>query len=450
MRNIGDLIKEHTVVVDGGSGVLIQPMTDEDSYILTAKHNILVNSEESESATKVLAGIKIKTINGDELQAKKIYRDQSLDIAVILIDRYTTELKVYPYQGQLNSEDDIWLYGYPGRLRLKSPLVNDWIEKYDLKLHESSSSTVTFRNRESALYAEIKGFSGGGIFHVNEAKEQCFLAGIENKMSSHGEYVDRIVGIPIVAFDGLLKENDLAPLKPLHLVDFKYLSDKIFPLRNCVNPTNLTSVKELLTHLANKKLNSANITPIKILEKFESKLLVYKSNKSELEEANLWVAILELLVLNSLIDASNQWTEEHLKNLFETFRLVYIKSNYGWKGELDKIFFTSTEGVVSGGKMIVIIGGDLPSTPIISKEFIKKAVPDISNANSEEAIDNPFHSRIISGDITIIHWLKLHQECIEDKEFDFKELNLMTDKEDIIRVLDENYSIYFNNGNINE
>lgn len=447
MSNISDLIKDHSVVVDEGSGVLIQPMTDEYSYILTAKHNILVDYEDSKSETKTLSGIEIKTLNGELLQAIEVYRHISLDIAVIRIGFFQAELKIYPYQSLLRMDDEVRLYGYPNTRRRSG---NAEISIYKLTIHDTSEQKVTFRNEDMASVDDVRGFSGGGLFYINEAQNQAFLAGIENAMENAEEENDRLKGISISAFSDLLRENNIAPLKPLHLADFNCLTNQIFLLKNCVNPTNLTSVKGLLTHLANEKLNSADIIPIKILEKFESKLLVYKSNKSELEEANLWIAILELLVLNSLIASSNQWTEEHLRGLFKLFRLVYIKSNDGWKHELDKIVFTSTEGVVAGGKMIVIIGGDLPRDPIISKDFIKQAVPDISIANVAEAIDNPFHSRIISGDITIIHWLKLHQECIEDKEFYFKKLDLMTDKEDIIRVLNENYSIYFNNGNINE
>jgi len=447
MSNISDLIKEHTVVVDEGSGVLIQPMTDEYSYILTAKHNVLVDHKDIESATKVLVDIKITTISGDNIQANDIYRHQSLDIAVIFIDYYKTELKIYPYQKFSHIEDEVWLYGYPGRRRTKKGAE---VSSYKLIIHDISEEKLIFRNEDIAPIDDVRGYSGGGLFYINKRQDQAFLVGIENAMENAEELNDRLKGIPITAFYDLLKENNFAPLKPLHLVDFKYLSDHIFLMKHCVNPRNLDGVKELLTYLANKKLSSADISPIKILEKFEAKLAVYKSNKPELEEANLWIAILELLVLNSLMNSASEWTEEHLRNLFKFFRLVYIKSNDGWKHELDKIVFTNTDGLVSGGKMIVIIGGDLPSTPIISNDFIGKAVPDISMANAEEAIDNPFHSRIISGDITVIHWLKLHKVCIEDKEFEFKELNLMTQKQDIIRALNDTYSIYFNNGNINE
>ena len=90
MSNISDLIKNHTVIVDDGSGVLIQPMTDKYSYILTAKHNILVDYKNSESETKVLAEIKITRLKDEsllqEIEAIEIYKHHTLDIAVIRID----------------------------------------------------------------------------------------------------------------------------------------------------------------------------------------------------------------------------------------------------------------------------------------------------------------------------------------------------------------------------
>lgn len=43
MTNISDSIKQQCVIVDEGSGVLIQAMTDEYSYVITAAHNLVVN-----------------------------------------------------------------------------------------------------------------------------------------------------------------------------------------------------------------------------------------------------------------------------------------------------------------------------------------------------------------------------------------------------------------------
>jgi len=448
MSNISDLIKEHTVVVDEGSGVLIQPMTGEYSYILTAKHNILVDYEDSESATKVLADITITTISGDNLQVNDIYRHQSLDIAVIRIDCYKTELKIYPYQGHLSSVDDIWLYGYPGRLRLKSPLVKEWIEKYDLVLHESSLSTVTFRNRESALYVEVKGFSGGGIFYVNEIKGQYFLAGIENKMSSHGEYVDRIVGIPIVAFDGLLKENNLAPLKPLHLAGFKYLSDQILPEKYYEHLADFEwndflHVINLLKTILKDQVENINISPLDILKNDIQNLKVNNQDIADLENKELWGALLELMILNSLKDNENYDDFElntDINRLLKKYRIIYINSDKGWKANYEAIVTTKIENLDEDGKVIVIVGrgASLGVEAFIPKESLLHVVDSISNANGKyNDIDNALYNNPIR--YPVIDWLSLHHQClfVVGKEFMSSRF-----RDDNIKLLKQKYQPY--------
>lgn len=439
MNHISDLIKKHIVIVDNGSGVLVQPMTEEYSYILTAKHNILVDYKNCESENKALGDIKIKTLSAATLQVREIHCHQTLDIAVICIDFYPEEIKVYPYQESLRMNDEVWLYGYPSTRRVAEDFG---ISNYKLNIQDyyESEKKISLRNEDMAPIEDVCGYSGGGLFKINEAQDQAFLIGIENAMENITEQHERLQGIPISAFSDLLEVNKLAPLKPLHLADFKHLHKNIFQLRDCVNPANFFEVQSFLYQIANKNFQTTNIKPYDILNKLKERLVVHQRNNSELEEKELWIAILELLVITKLVDSIEQWNEIYIRSLFKSYRFIYINSQKGWKSHLQDIVSTNTEGLDPDGKVLLIIGGNLPNDPVIPLSFIKKCIPDISKGLDAEAIDNVRHT--ISDDITIIHWLKLHEKCIADKELDYKDLNLIEHENDIRNMLKNDYTVY--------
>lgn len=78
-----------SVKVDEGSGVLFQPMTEQYSYILTAKHNLYDddnNDQEVYSYThpKDLSDIEIKHINNNvSIVILNKFEHSSLDIAIL-------------------------------------------------------------------------------------------------------------------------------------------------------------------------------------------------------------------------------------------------------------------------------------------------------------------------------------------------------------------------------
>ena len=75
--------KKCSVLVDGGSGVLFQPMTEEYTYILTAKHNLYDGLVEKSISD-------VKYILYGENEAKDIlgkYEHSTLDIAILKIEK---------------------------------------------------------------------------------------------------------------------------------------------------------------------------------------------------------------------------------------------------------------------------------------------------------------------------------------------------------------------------
>jgi len=349
MSNVFEIIKQHTVIVDGGSGVLVQPMTDEYSYILTAKHNLLIDYKDDKLGIKDLSQIEIMTFCDEKLTAIDIYAHQNLDIAVIKID-FRQGVGIYPYQKPLRSGESVWLYGYPGIKRSQDSPISYQIESYHLTIHEPLQEKISFRNSDMGPIDDIKGFSGGGLFHVDEGLDKAFLVGIENAMDSTRALHERVKGIPTPAFSGLLAENGLARLKPLHLTDFNQLCEQVFPINYYEHLADFQ--KKDFDHVVGLiKRDSKNVaelidcTPLEILTKYRSQLEVTKRDKSELENEALWCALLELVVLTSItknikcdeIDISTLFD-----GLFEECRVIYIDSDKDWKTCYEEILTSST------------------------------------------------------------------------------------------------------------
>ena len=153
INNISDIIKAHSVVVENGSGVLIQPMTDKYSYILTAKHNLQVDPKNPKSKLKEYQDIKLITFkeidNNPDLSVQAIHPHDVLDIAIIRIDFYSG-LSISPYQNDIMIDDELRLYGYPGNRRHREQSSSQWMNNYKLEVQDPSRDKVTFRNASCA------------------------------------------------------------------------------------------------------------------------------------------------------------------------------------------------------------------------------------------------------------------------------------------------------------
>ena len=439
IKNISDVIKDHTVVVENGSGVLIQPMTDKYSYILTAKHNLKIDPKDPKSRLKEPQDIKLTTFSDKNLPALTIYPHETLDIAIIRIDFYS-DLYIYPYQSQSQIDDELWLYGYPGTRRHRGKPTSEWMSSYKLTVHDTTREKITFSNYSIAPQEDVEGFSGGGLFYLNDKQDQAFLAGIEHAMENSEESHERLKGIPITAFEHIIKKYLLAPLTPLHLSNFKYLQDKIFIFENCFDVRKLQSVTGLLNHYASQQLANCSITPLQILQLFKENLRVYKQNDSELEKKGLWVAFLELLAVEAILNPPQLWDLNYIKSLFKSYRIIYIDSNKSWKAHLDKVLATNTIGLKPDGKILLVTGGLCPDNPDVLSNLNSEVIPNIFNGLSGDAIDNAMH--IYSNKTAIIHLPKLHNVCIEEKEWDYAKLNRVMHEKEMTDMLRADYNQY--------
>ena len=310
--------RKFTVKVSGGSGVIFQPMTDEYSYILTAKHNLY---NDPNIMQKVKETIEIEacdiTINFDQNDR---YEHETLDIAILKIDKIDIDTPFKEFE-KLTKDLNYEFYGYPDYKRQE----NGKIENYKVSFSKQDASLITCDNSNFSDIEEIKGASGGGLFR--EKDEKIYLVAIEYEMNAkkkskatHG----RIDFISIEAFDDIIKANDLAPLLSSTLIDFRSYKDELLEYFD------IKAIQDLLDEEVENILLK-DITPIKIIRNLENNLFYpsIRNYEAKINDKELWKGwLFYLALINIYLDGKediNKFIQDN-NNIYHLYIDNYTKT----------------------------------------------------------------------------------------------------------------------------
>ena len=213
-------LREHIVIVNQGSGCVLQPTDQQNSsYILTAKH-VVDNSLDDIQITRfqLLNGKEWKEIDIviDKLELKSNYFPHpNYDIAIIRVDRQAGLDDIVGIENPGDSSEDYILAGYPKARRHEDK--SQWYrtdEKTVLK-EVRSDGLQGARVPGNPSLEEVKGQSGGAIIKLKDGKG--FLAGIQIKMVEGDEQLGAVEFTPFAFFQELVNNygNDLEPLPTL-------------------------------------------------------------------------------------------------------------------------------------------------------------------------------------------------------------------------------------------
>lgn len=296
-----DRCKQFIIKVNGGSGVIVQPMTNDYSYILTAKHTLYKDTETMEIPIEnhILKGITTK------LEFIKEYKHDTLDIAILKIKKVDVETPLKEFKELVQDGCEYKFYGYPNykeEEKKESPLCEK-IENYTLKFDKKSDHLIIFNNPNFQSKKEIEGASGGGIFkEVSDDNEPIFLSAIEiemNEPESSTASHKRINAIDIKAFDEIIESNkeELEYILSPKLLSFKFFEERLL---NKFDESIVQLLKDELELIDTKK-----IAPFEIVENIKEKLFYpfcYKyQEKVHYEE--LWEGwLLYLVLVNIYLD----------------------------------------------------------------------------------------------------------------------------------------------------
>ncbi len=372
--------KKCSVLVDGGSGVLFQPMTEEYTYILTAKHNLYDGLVEKSISD-------VKYILYGENEAKDIlgkYEHSTLDIAILKIEKIDFESPYKEFE-QPNNGNIFKFYGYPENRRGET----EKIKYFDLKVGDIDGFKIIASNQEYFPQKDIDGCSGGGVF--KQDGNNFYLVGIEHRMDaqSEEEVINniRLKYININAFDEIVAQygNNLEPLYPPYMSDFNLLIDNIFLL------TGLMVEKEKVTNILKSIVDTHvkdKITPKQIFDKYNIGLLTKDEYKNELTNKELWTRYLEFLVLSVLIDTTVINIDE-IDKIYTKRKILFAKTD-NWIESIKELFSYEIKSLIKNSIVCIANLEKSPEICEVSPNFVESinTIPP-KRMNINQVISNP-------------------------------------------------------------
>lgn len=439
MVDVLDKIKNMTLVVNDGSGVLVQAMTKTYSYVITAKHVIQVDKDEPEGGLLPIENISIYTSDDTLVLARAVHSHSTLDLAIVVVDYIETSIKLY--ECDVKFDDQFVLFGYPNFNDSHRNLAlsrREWIESYSLNVIDTTDKKTKMRMSEDAQYSDIEGFSGGGVFFID--REEVYLVGIENEFLKAGEYVNRVVSIPINNVNEIIEEANLLPIKPAFFGDLLELSSEIFEFKNCFSPQNVKKATDMLKSQSSSLLQECEFSPYEVLKGHREIISDLNDSETELDNQEFWISFLELLHVEGMISPGMAWDDDFLNFIGRSYKFVYIRSRQGWKSKFPQIISTNVEHLKVGGKLLLVEFGQMPSSPDQLNFFRDNIPPDVSNGIEEESIAHV--NSMLQKSISIVHLPKLHEHCIAEREGDLAALDRITQREQIKKMILDGYSEY--------
>lgn len=389
--------RSYSVIVGNGSGVLFQPMTDEYTYVLTAKHNIENHN---------LEDIVIERYDGITLTAQAKYLHVEKDIAIIKIN------KLENFSGPLkkcelpNDGDRYKLYGYP-QTRRHAGYNDEKIQNLDFDVTDISDDVIRARNIDYSGQVEVNGFSGGGLFQ--EAGDDVSCLGIESRMDANTavETHERVRVIFIKAFDEIVEANDeLAPLLPPYMNNFMLLLEEIFLLRGM--PFKQELVQRFFRNIASR--NFTDLTPQSIKQEFETQLLITGQKQSSLLTDVLWKLYLEFLVICTILDSNSPSNAAEIKEIYKKRKYLFADSK-DWTSLTEAILRSDLSEVQKGGVVVIGSSDREPTKCEISKlTLIKNDRVFPNEMKINEAISEPFQ------ELKFIHIHLIQKTLIDDED----------------------------------
>lgn len=230
-KMIEKIYNKHAVKIKSrtseGSGCIIQPLTDEYSYIFTAKHCISENNEFERNDITITQTDRID----NTLEILDIYIHEKYDIAILtikkVVDLANTCIK--------NPTKDlpVSIYGYPSLLNNREePKQNINCKVLFCKDNEYEICTdnVQFTFNKDT-HQTIKGLSGSGVFF--QESDKLLVTGILIELKAQDGAYNSLISYNINLFNELIQDKGLFPLNPDNLTtiykDYD-LTNKVFAL----------------------------------------------------------------------------------------------------------------------------------------------------------------------------------------------------------------------------
>jgi hypothetical protein len=416
------------VKVSGGSGCLIQPATDEYSFVLTAAHVIENLAAEDIEVVRQTLGAR-GVVNNETIEVIEVFihPDVGRDAAILKVpyqDGVSNLFRLYEEEFAAD-RDGFWLIGHPAERS-----ANNYSYRQN-PISIINRSALNYWEGEVAGYAgfdDVVGQSGGAI--LKAAGDFYLIAGIQSRMSAPDDNgTGRVDFMPVSFFDEIIAASggQMAELYPIYLDSFEHL--KTLAMKLVGSFPDLPFTRGYLQGLT-RRVVERGLTPKTIKEAFRRRLLVFGQKDSALNNRGLWTAWLELLIILQVMQVLEAEGVE-LESLFNRTRLIFSETAEDWVDEISAIIRSDFNGLAEDGKIIVATNGAAAIPRIKSKNLVS----NIGKIQLEEfQIDRPEHPLVKSD---LVH-LRAFQICViraAERYVDYDNASI----EDLLRQLREDY-----------
>lgn len=423
--SIYEFIREQAVKVNGGSGALVHCLSEDYSYVLTAKHTLKPHN-------------KVETWTGQRLDVLGVYphADDCALLKIPLID----DLPLNRYKNKrIDYKAEAVFAGFPD-CRANEATPEAKFQTYDGKVKQFEKG---FYLTIDGLPARglIEGASGGGVYLVVGGTP--YLIGIEIEMAGPQPQEPGVVRCyDLTRYDEIVKEYNLSPILPSFLSCFDKIRASTFNY-TLNSPRILQTVRRELHRKAHSLVKGGMPKPYELLALYDKSLIVNGQEDEAMYDLELWSSYAEYLILHSLLNDVEIMDLTYLKEMERVSRFVYSRSKEAWLQDLNNII-SSARKLLDDGGVLVVSSGDVGSPPIADKNFIKYLVEDIAAPAAEYDDDDGtrIDMGIESGDVPFSFALlgSLHRECITRNEQAFLGLNSLQ----LMELFKEKYSNEFN------
>ena len=406
-----EIMQSYCVRVNSGSGVLVNAMTQDYSYVLTAAHAIEnvtdhVVIDHQGNYLPVLAVLNYPESQDGEAVA--------YDCAILKVEYQAGVAQRCIPASSLPLRSDLVLVGFPWTERTSL----DPIKHYDGHLTSVANELFIFTVEGTPGKATIEGMSGGGVYHIQG--NIPLLMGIEFQMDGTGQdqQYGRVQCHSLVKFEEIIKIHECAPIIPAHLECFSILLEKTFTF-NVIHQTNTQNLKIALEQFTNSLITNAMPPPYEIMEQYDLQLLVDLNNTDELKSRDLWIAYLEYLVICALIDNVGTTNTDYIKSIERKRRLLYSSNSRNWISNLEELLKTARKILDKDGTLI--IASPDKAAEILPPNFeLSRVINDIANVPNQGPFTIDTVEASIYNSFTLTHLEALYNRCVIKSEFEYK------------------------------
>lgn len=428
-------LKRYTVVLDGGSGVLFQPLDETKTYILSAKHVFYedVKNDNGPDLEKLKDRISYRLSNKQdtpiEFEIKKeenYFEHNNADAAIIVLEENLGFNQIF-IDERITGFEGFNLTGYPDIKRNAD-------DKYDKQLindlNNYNDSLITLRLVVNHLdHEQISGFSGGGILKING--DSLLIAGIQSK-TPIGNCNGEIQVTPIKRFEEIVADNNLSKLLPSYLSNIELLINSIINY----NET-LPALKPKLQVAIRKQFEQVKCE----LNSIYSSEYVRKSSisKVSIKTERFWSSFLEYALIISLLEV-NCVDENVLAKMDLTKKFIFSDSNKDIYDLYSEVLLFASDNI-SDNCQVLLATNQTPNSPNRRRMPASQVNINVGNVVDTETIDRVQTSSKIKE---IIHLKAIEFDCINSNENALNKYSIQQ-FEDILTEIKRLVNEFFNN-----